>query len=124
MAKIGAEPLQRDDGHGVDDSPLVQPRFVRPLIAISGSSVNQGQHETFSHQIVAEDTQFQFLRHSFAIGEMVDKPKGLEFVRECEVQYVQGFLFGEPNANILSFGKMDKNVEKLFGKKPTRRAFG
>lgn len=58
------------------------------------------------------------------IGEMVDSPEGLEFVRECGVQFVQGFLFGEPNTNILSFGKMDKNVEKLFGKKSPRRAFG
>ncbi len=58
------------------------------------------------------------------IGEMVDSPDGLEFVRECGVQYVQGFLFGEPNANILSFAKMGKDVEKLFGKKTRRRAFG
>ena len=58
------------------------------------------------------------------IGEMVDSPEGLEFVRECGVQFVQGFLFGEPNTNILSFSKMDRKVEKLFGKKPARRAFG
>ena len=55
---------------------------------------------------------------------MVDSPEGLEFVRDCGVQFVQGFLFGEPDTNILSFGKMDKNIEKLFGKKTTRRAFG
>ena len=55
------------------------------------------------------------------IGEMVDTPEGLEFVRECGVQFVQGFLFGEPNTNILSFNKMDKKIEKLF-RKPTRKA--
>ncbi len=60
------------------------------------------------------------------IGEMVDSPEGLEFVRECGVQFVQGFLFGEPDTNILSFGKWDKDVEKLFRKssRRSRAAYG
>ena len=40
------------------------------------------------------------------IAEMVDDEKGLRFIRECGVQYVQGYLFGKPNTNIKSFDKL------------------
>ncbi|MBL4692392.1 MAG: EAL domain-containing protein [Magnetovibrio sp.] len=37
------------------------------------------------------------------IGEMVDDKNGLDFVRKCGIDYAQGFLFGEPNADINAF---------------------
>jgi len=37
------------------------------------------------------------------IAEMIDDPRGLEFVRECGVDYVQGYLFGKPSKNIKDF---------------------
>ena len=40
------------------------------------------------------------------IAEMVDDEKGLKFIRECGVQYVQGYLFGKPNTEIKSFEKL------------------
>jgi len=44
---------------------------------------------------------------------------------ECGIEFVQGFLFGEPHIDILSFAKMDKDVEKLCGMKTAlKRAFG
>ena len=44
---------------------------------------------------------------------------------ECGVEFPRGFLFGEPHTDILSFAKMDKDVEKLCGgKSARRRAFG
>ena len=37
------------------------------------------------------------------IAEMVDDKKGLEFVRDCGVHYVQGYLFGKPSTDITAF---------------------
>jgi len=44
-------------------------------------------------------------------------------VRDCGVEFVQGFLFGKPNTNILSFGRMDKEIEALFRKPGGRAAY-
>jgi len=37
------------------------------------------------------------------IAEMIDEERGLVFVRECGVQYVQGYLFGKPNTDTSKF---------------------
>ncbi len=37
------------------------------------------------------------------IGEQIDDVEGLKFIRECGVQYVQGYLFGKPSANLKDF---------------------
>ncbi len=39
------------------------------------------------------------------VAEMVGDEKSLEFVRECGVQYAQGYLFGRPSTDIRSFEK-------------------
>jgi len=48
------------------------------------------------------------------IGEMVDDKYGLDFVRKCGIDYAQGYLFGEPNADVNAFN-MGKHVH-LFPK--------
>jgi len=37
------------------------------------------------------------------VAEMIDKEEGLNFVRDCGVNYVQGYLFGQPSRNIKDF---------------------
>ncbi|OEJ69255.1 EAL domain-containing protein [Magnetovibrio blakemorei] len=37
------------------------------------------------------------------VAEMVDDQYGLEFVRKCGINYVQGYLFGKPDADTKSF---------------------
>jgi len=49
------------------------------------------------------------------IAEMIDNPKGLTFVRDCGIGYVQGYLFGKPSTNIRDFDPLP-NAE-LFSKK-------
>ncbi len=46
------------------------------------------------------------------IAEMVDSKEALEFVRDCGVEYVQGFLFGKPDPDPWAFLK--KLDRKLF----------
>jgi EAL domain-containing protein (putative c-di-GMP-specific phosphodiesterase class I) len=43
---------------------------------------------------------------------MVDSKEALEFVRDCGVEYVQGFLFGKPDPDPWAFLK--KLDRKLF----------
>ena len=94
------------------------------VVKFDGSVIKDAQKVAKGRAFLKALTRFCRELGVETIGEMVDTPEGLEFVRECGVQYVQGFLFGEPNTNILSFAKMDKNIEKLFGKKTRRQAFG
>ncbi len=37
------------------------------------------------------------------VGEMIDSETSLKFVRDCGVQYVQGYLFGQPSTDIHVF---------------------
>lgn len=42
------------------------------------------------------------------IAEMIDREDALSFVRDCGVNYVQGFLFGQPSAAIKDFDPLPK----------------
>jgi EAL domain-containing protein (putative c-di-GMP-specific phosphodiesterase class I) len=37
------------------------------------------------------------------VAEMIDDESGLKFIRDCGVQYVQGYLFGRPSTDIHAF---------------------
>jgi len=51
------------------------------------------------------------------IAEMIDDPRGLDFVRECGVDYVQGYLFGKPSKNIKDFEPLPG--KELFSRRRT-----
>ena len=123
LRKDGYEVCLDDFGAGAASFQYLATLDV-DVVKFDGSVIKDAQKVAKGRAFLKALTRFCRELGVETIGEMVDSPEGLEFVRECGVQYVQGFLFGEPNTNILSFGKMDKNVEKLFGKKTTRRAFG
>lgn len=53
------------------------------------------------------------------VAEMIDDEDGLAFVRECGVNYVQGFLFGRPSPDIRVFKKTVP--AELFPRKQRRR---
>ena len=54
------------------------------------------------------------------VAEMIDDEDGLAFVRQCGVDYVQGFLFGHPSPDIRVFKKTVPS--ELFPRKPRRRS--
>ena len=123
LRKDGYEVCLDDFGAGAASFQYLATLDV-DVVKFDGSVIQDAQKVTKGRAFLKALTRFCRELGVETIGEMVDSPEGLEFVRECGVQYVQGFLFGEPNTNILSFAKMDKNVEKLFGKKTRRQAFG
>ena len=52
-------------------------------------------------------------------AEMIDNNSALQFVRECGVDFAQGFLFGKPNTNIAKFSEM-RYVEMIADRKYRR----
>ena len=123
LRKDGYEVCLDDFGAGAASFQYLATLDV-DVVKFDGSVIKDAQRVAKGRAFLKALTRFCRELGVDTIGEMVDSPEGLEFVRECGVQYVQGFLFGEPNTNILSFGKMDKKVEKLFRKPSRKSAFG
>ncbi|NQV84803.1 MAG: EAL domain-containing protein [Rhodospirillales bacterium] len=123
LRKDGYEVCLDDFGAGAASFQYLATLDV-DVVKFDGSVIKDAQRVPKGKAFLKALTRFCRELGVDTIGEMVDSPEGLEFVRECGVQHVQGFLFGEPNTNILSFAKMDRKIEKLFGKKTARRAFG
>ena len=124
LRKDGYEVCLDDFGAGAASFQYLATLDV-DVVKFDGSVIKDAQKVAKGKAFLKALTRFCRELGVETIGEMVDSPEGLMFVRECGVQFVQGFLFGEPNTNIMSFSKMDKNTEKLFGKKSAgKRAFG
>ena len=124
LRKDGYEVCLDDFGAGAASFQYLSTLDV-DVVKLDGSAVKNAQKAKKGKAFLKALARFCRELGVHTIGEMVDTPETLEFVRECGVEFVQGFLFGEPNTDILSFAKMDKDVEKLFGRKSARkRAFG
>jgi len=54
------------------------------------------------------------------IAEMIDEADGLNFVQDCGVDYVQGFLFGRPSPKLKDFAPLPNG--NLFNRTPSTKA--
>ncbi len=115
LRKDGYEVCLDDFGAGAASFQYLSVLEV-DVVKLDGSAVKNAQKATKGKALLNALARFCSELEVHTIAEMVDSPQGLEFVRECGVEFVQGFLFGKPNTNILSFGRMDKEIEKLFRK--------
>jgi len=122
LRKNGYEVCLDDFGAGAASFQYLSVLEV-DVVKLDGSAIQNAQKAAKGKAFLKALARFCREMGVQTIGEMVDSPEGLAFVRDCGVQYVQGFLFGEPNTNILSF-KLDKKQEALFRKTGGRRAFG
>ncbi len=83
------------------------------VVKLDGSAVKNAQTAPKGRAFMRALTTLCKTMDVETIAEMVDSKEGLEFVRDCGVEYVQGFLFGKPDADPWSFIK--KLDRKLFG---------
>jgi len=101
----------RDNGHEVclDDFGAGAANFQylstleMDIVKLDGSAVRNAQK---AHKGKAFLKALVGLCRELGVGtiaEMIDEEKGLVFVRECGVQYVQGYLFGKPNTDVSKF---------------------
>ncbi|MGE4062360.1 MAG: EAL domain-containing protein [Rhodospirillaceae bacterium] len=82
------------------------------VVKLDGSAVKNAQAAPKGRAFLKALTTLCKTMDVETIAEMVDSKEGLEFVRDCGVEYVQGFLFGKPDADPWSFIK--KLDRKLF----------
>ena len=82
------------------------------VVKLDGSAVKNAQTAPKGRAFLRALTTLCKTMDVETIAEMVDSKEGLEFVRDCGVEYVQGFLFGKPDAAPWSFIK--KLDRKLF----------
>ncbi len=82
------------------------------VVKLDGSAVKNAQSAPKGRAFLRALTTLCKTLNVETIAEMVDSKESLEFVRDCGVEYVQGFLFGKPDADPWSFIK--KLDRKLF----------
>jgi len=82
------------------------------VVKLDGSAVKNAQSAPKGRAFLRALTTLCKTMDVETIAEMVDSKESLEFVRDCGVEYVQGFLFGKPDADPWSFIK--KLDRKLF----------
>ncbi|HEX9702920.1 MAG TPA: EAL domain-containing protein, partial [Rhodospirillales bacterium] len=122
LRKDGYEVCLDDFGAGAASFQYLSTLEV-DVVKLDGSAIQNAQKATKGKAFLKALARFCTELGVHTIAEMVDSPQSLQFVRDCGVEYVQGFLFGKPNTNILSFNKMDKETQKLFMKTGASAAY-
>jgi EAL domain-containing protein (putative c-di-GMP-specific phosphodiesterase class I) len=122
LRKDGYEVCLDDFGAGAASFQYLSTLEV-DVVKLDGSAIQNAQKAAKGKAFLKALARFCTELGVHTIAEMVDSPQSLQFVRDCGVEYVQGFLFGKPNTNILSFNKMDKDTQKLFMKTGASAAY-
>lgn len=85
------------------------------VVKLDGSAVKNAQSAPKGRAFLKALTTLCKTMEVETIAEMVDTKETLEFVRDCGVEYVQGWLFGKPDADPWQFIK--KLDRRLFAEK-------
>lgn len=73
------------------------------VVKLDGSAVKNAQRARKGKAFLSALARLCKDLNVETIAEMVDEPKGLEFIRDCGIDYAQGFLFGEPSRRVEDF---------------------
>ncbi|MCW9001411.1 MAG: EAL domain-containing protein [Rhodospirillales bacterium] len=73
------------------------------VVKLDGSAIRNSRHAPKGKAFLSALTELCSRLGVETIAEMIDDTGGLEFIRQCGVDYVQGFLFGRPSSNIKDF---------------------
>lgn len=89
--------------------------FEVDVVKLDGSAVKNAQSAPKGRAFLRALTTLCKTMDVETIAEMIDTKETLEFVRDCGVEYAQGFLFGKPDPDPWQFvTKLDR---RLFGSK-------
>ncbi|MDX2145832.1 MAG: EAL domain-containing protein [Rhodospirillaceae bacterium] len=81
------------------------------VVKLDGSAVKNAQSAPKGRAFLKALTTLCKTMEVETIAEMVDSKETLEFVRDCGVEYVQGWLFGKPDADPWQFiKKLDRRL--------------
>ena len=104
LRKDGYEVCLDDFGAGAASFQYLSVLEV-DVVKLDGSAVKNAQKARKGRALMSALTRLCKDLDVKTVAEMVDDEKGLTFVRDCGVDYVQGFLFGKPNIDIADADK-------------------
>lgn len=81
------------------------------VVKLDGSAVKNAQANERGRAFMTALTTFCKQMQVETIAEMIDSPESLAFVRDCGVDFAQGYLFGEPSADVDSFAGTEAKVK-------------
>ena len=73
------------------------------IVKLDGSAVKNAEKSKKGRAFLSALTELCRRLGVETVGEMIDSPQTLAFVRDCNVDYVQGFLFGKPSHDLKDF---------------------
>lgn len=73
------------------------------IVKLDGSAVKNAEKSKKGRAFLSALTELCRRLGVETVGEMIDTPQTLAFVRDCNVDFVQGFLFGKPSADLKDF---------------------
>lgn len=76
------------------------------VVKLDGSAVKNARRASKGRAFLSALTELCTRLGVETIAEMVDDVDGLEFVRECGCDYVQGYLFGKPSKEVRDFSPL------------------
>lgn len=75
-------------------------------VKLDGKAIAHARHAAKGKAFLSALVELCHRLGTKTIAEMIDDPDGLAFVRECGVDYVQGFLFGRPSPKLQDFAPL------------------
>lgn len=117
LRKRGYEVCLDDFGAGAASFQYLSALQV-DVVKLDGSAVRNARTAEKGRAFLSALTELCRRLGTQTIAEMIDDAAGLRFVRDCGVDYVQGFLFGRPSANVRDFSPLPNAT--LFQGKPRR----
>lgn len=79
------------------------------MVKIDGSAIHHAREGSKGRAFLSALTELCHRLDTATVAEMVDDEGGLKFVRDCGVTYAQGYLFGQPSADLRNFSPL-RNV--------------
>ena len=76
------------------------------VVKLDGSAVKNAMKAPKGRAFLSALTELCKRMSVETIAEMVDTPETLEFCRDCNCNYVQGFLFGRPSKEVKDFNPL------------------
>jgi EAL domain-containing protein (putative c-di-GMP-specific phosphodiesterase class I)/GGDEF domain-containing protein len=73
------------------------------IVKLDGSAVKNAEKSKKGRAFLSALTELCRRLGVETVGGMIDTPQTLAFVRDCNVDFVQGFLFGKPSGDLKDF---------------------
>ena len=86
------------------------------IVKLDGSAVRNAQRAPKGKAFLKALVGLCRELHVSTVAEMVDSEESFRFIKQCGVEYVQGYLFGRPSLSITDFKQLPSG--HLFDRRP------